>query len=656
MSWEKGLRSAQAFVAGGPRGHTVMLAGPGTGKTFVLVRRIQYLIEVEEVPPKRITALTFTRAAAAEMRSRLAERLGAVGETIRVATLHSFALSALLKADASSIQDPLRVVGDWEERNVVVEELSEYLGRSARAITESLHLLADDWDTLSADNDGWEDGYPDPQFLMAWRRHRRIYRYTLRSELVYQLLLLLRSSPSFNPLTKHSVLLIDEYQDLNSCDLKTIALLQDNADAEVFAAGDDDQSIYSFRKAHPAGIRIFQDEYEGANQETLEECLRCGSDVVEIASWLISQEPERVPKALQSVTEWSASVHLLRFADQDEEAEEIARLIEKEIDRGTPAHEILILLKADRGGKYSKQLDENLTGLGIGVYQPRVGAGIDSEIEQVFEFLVLAARMALDGQADNFSIRALLEMRPNGIGAKRIRNVVRYCFDNGTEFLEAIDRFRTNASEFPGSGLGALLVEVDEILRIADSLRPVIDEDFDVWVERAFANIGVSHDKRQELDRILGPLLAEFEGLPQEERAERDYIGAVIGAMTSLSDTKPAKIEGNVTITTMHGAKGLSSELVIVLQAEDEIIPGEVSALDEDEARRLLYVSLTRAKERLIITACERRTGNQRFVGTKAITNRSLTRFLQDYGLRIESVAEYFSRAAFFQKRDEDGE
>jgi superfamily I DNA/RNA helicase len=142
--------------------------------------------------------------------------------------------------------------------------------------------------------------------------------------------------------------------------------------------------------------------------------------------------------------------------------------------------------------------------------------------------------------------------------------------------------------------------------------------------------------------------MAEFESLPDEDRIRRDYVGAVIGAMTALGDTKPAKIDGQVTITTMHGAKGLSAEVVIVLQAEDEVIPGiDVSALEEDEARRLLYVSLTRAKERLVVTACLRRTGNQRFVGPRAITSRNLTRFLQDLGLRSQTVDQYLDRASF---------
>ncbi len=97
------------------------------------------------------------------------------------------------------------------------------------------------------------------------------------------------------------------------------------------------------------------------------------------------------------------------------------------MDEGTEPHEVLILLKSDKSGKLSKQLDEMLTGLGVAVYQPRLGAGPDPEIEQVFEFLVLASSVALGGPTDDLSVRALLELRPNSIGATRIGNAVAYC-------------------------------------------------------------------------------------------------------------------------------------------------------------------------------------------------------------------------------------
>jgi DNA helicase-2/ATP-dependent DNA helicase PcrA len=199
MSWDDDLWAEQRNAAGYTRGNRVLLAGPGTGKTFVLVRRIEYLVTEHDIDPRRITALTFTRAAAAEMRDRLQARLGELGSRVKVSTLHSYALRELLKAGGEEFPQPLRVVGDWEERWVVIEELARLLSRRVRDIsndrgTGALDRLADDWDTLAIDDHGWEVGFADPEFLSAWRSHREVYGYTLRSELVYQLLVELRAS------------------------------------------------------------------------------------------------------------------------------------------------------------------------------------------------------------------------------------------------------------------------------------------------------------------------------------------------------------------------------------------------------------------------------------------------------------------------------
>jgi DNA helicase II / ATP-dependent DNA helicase PcrA len=641
--WADGLRADQATVAGCGRGHNVVLAGPGTGKTFVLVRRIQYLLTDQGVPPRQIAALTFTRAAAGEMRERLSERLGDDGKRVRVSTLHSFSFRELLRAEVNALTEPIRVVGDWEERNVVIEELGHMLGRTVREVENALTRLADDWDTLAIDGHGWEDGYPDPTFLGAWRRHREVYGYTLRSELVYQLLSQLRSDPDFVPGSPLQVLLVDEYQDLNSCDLQTIQLIARRNGAEVFATGDDDQSIYSFRHAHPAGIRNFAETYEMASQHLLVECLRCGPAVVDISNWLIQQELGRIPKELRSETEWDASVHLLRFGGQVEEAQQLADLIDDEIERGTPPEEILVLVKSDSNGKMTKRLVEELNGRGVNTYLPRQGPGTDPELQVVFEFLVLASLRASDERTDDLAIRALLELRTNGIGAARIRRVVQFCLERGLRFSEALEHYRNTPGDFGGSGLRSLLDEYDEILTTANALAPGDDEDFLAWVNRAFTGIGVSNAKRPELDRILDPLLAEFERQGNAGEPTSDYLSAVIGAMTLVGDTRPPRVTGSVTLTTMHGAKGLSSDIVIILQAEDEVIPGEAVGADEDEARRLLYVSLTRSKRRLVITACTRRSGNHRFVGTREVTARNLTRFLRDYGLTAQSVEDYLS-------------
>ena len=284
--WDDDLRLAQQDAAGVGRGDFILIAGPGTGKTFVLVRRLEYLVEELGISPRSIVALTFTRAAAGEMRHRLEQRLDSAVRP-RVSTLHSYALRELVAHGSAAIKRPVRVVDDWEQRWIVEEELARLLDRSVPSIQKTLQLLGADWDSLDADGDGWEQGFADPEFLTAWRRHREIYGYTLRSELVYQLLQMYRTNPSLQPAHPAEVYLVDEYQDLNLCDLTAIRFLVQRSGADIYAAGDDDQSIYSFRHAHPKGIRDFVNDYPDARDLRLEECMRCGEDVVAISDWLI---------------------------------------------------------------------------------------------------------------------------------------------------------------------------------------------------------------------------------------------------------------------------------------------------------------------------------------------------------------------------------
>lgn len=192
----------------------------------------------------------------------------------------------------------------------------------------------------------------------------------MRPELVYQLLAELRANPDFD-LGTVSELLVDEYQDLNRCDLDTVALIAERTGAFVFAAGDDDQSIYSFRHALPAGIRAFAEEYSGAHRLTLRECLRCGADIVQLANWLIDQEENREPKQLESITPWTAQVHLLRFPNQEAEAAAVARSIQVDIEKGTKAPEILNLVRSDGQGRIAMALQEALRVVEIEMYVPK---------------------------------------------------------------------------------------------------------------------------------------------------------------------------------------------------------------------------------------------------------------------------------------------
>ena len=636
MGWdEPPLTSQQRTAVSLPLAHSVLLAGPGTGKTWSLVRRIEYLVSELGVSPRQIVAVTFTRAAAAEMRQRITARLGDEGERIRVSTLHSFALSELLRHEVRAVPHPVRIVGNWEERHVIVEELARLLHRQVREICNgksdgALDRLADDWDTLSADNEGWAEGYPDAEFLMAFERLRTVYGFSLRQELVYRFLCECRENPGFLTEATIAAVLADEYQDLNMCDQLAIEHLVRCTDSVLFAAGDDDQSIYSFRHAHPTGIRSFASTYEGASPVMLTECHRCAPEIVNLANWLISADSKRYPKNLESATEWTGSVELLRARNPEDEAARVASIVSDEISSGTRPEDILILLKGDKNGTNSNRIDEQLAGLGISAYRPRLVASQDEpDAQRLLEYLLLSSGLAAEVPfVDDLAVRSILELEPE-IGMTRLRAVVEHCFTSGQRFTVGVEHLRENPSEYNSTNIQVVAEAVDRIIERARGLQPPDGVEVCDWFGSVCSALGLESANRSKLEELLNGVLGEIE-LEQGERKSVNIVERLAAGLMNLEDTVSATIEGQVTITTMHGAKGLGAEVAIVLQCEDEYLPGgpDTTEGEEAEARRLLYVSITRAKRRLIIGACLRRPGAHRWSGTVRTEQRSLTRFL----------------------------
>jgi superfamily I DNA/RNA helicase len=251
------------------------------------------------------------------------------------------------------------------------------------------------------------------------------------------------------------------------------------------------------------------------------------------------------------------------------------------------------------------------------------------------------------------ALRTLIQLEDNGIGWTRLWRVVRYAIDNGLRFHEAVEAC---ADGSVGPNLQPVAAAAEVIIETARELAPTEDESFDEWLVRVAETLTVSDDKFAyvlELSRQVAGEVAELEIAleegaeasdelsPEEQLEPESYLPELLAVLANPAEVRPPFEEGSVTFTTMHGAKGLTAEIVFVLQAEDEVIPGAAVGPDLDEARRLLYVSLTRAKEKLVVTACQQRTGAQRFAGQQVAVNRHLTTFLADYGLTGLLGADY---------------
>ena len=263
-----------------------LLAGPGTGKTRTIVELVTSIVADGAAAPTEILCLTFTRAAAAGLRSKLGRALGD-GPQPDVHTLHGFALRQLMArhANTGAGTDHPRIADDWEERNIVLEDLNRVLGAPGiTSVRERLKALAAAWETRPEDDPATT--HADAPFVGALEQHKRQYGYILRSELVYLLKRTIDQDPDFRFTGRYRWVIVDEYQDLNRCDIAVIDQVASRG-AVLFVAGDDDQSIYQhLRHAHPDGIREFDATHAAADLR-LATCVRCDQRIIEVATSVI---------------------------------------------------------------------------------------------------------------------------------------------------------------------------------------------------------------------------------------------------------------------------------------------------------------------------------------------------------------------------------
>jgi DNA helicase II / ATP-dependent DNA helicase PcrA len=286
-----------------------LIAGPGTGKSSTIERRVAYLLN-RNANPKRVFTISFTRAPTAELSDRIAAFCatqpcaGVVGD-VSVSTMHSLALRLLRSAAvlATLFPDDPFILDDWERENVYDVELAAALGSTPTRASEVRLAHDAQWQTLNPDLIAQPPITADEivRFNSFHATRRNLFCFVLPGEVVYERVTRIQQ----NAITADQIpaiehLIVDEYQDLNACDQEFVRLLVSQK-AVLFIAGDDDQSIYSFRHANPAGIVNFTEVYSAATTHVLTDCFRCTPAVLSAASKLIQFNPNRIPKQSHSL-------------------------------------------------------------------------------------------------------------------------------------------------------------------------------------------------------------------------------------------------------------------------------------------------------------------------------------------------------------------
>ncbi len=549
-------------------------------------------------PAPRIKLLTFTRAATAELAKKVSDNPTAASE--RPSTIHSFAISVLLRNPGTGdFPQPLRIADKWEEKEIVRPTLAHRINVRVTKLENLIREMAANWEFLQPRENPKVDPAERARFVGAWQEHRQIYGYTLLSELPYALRQALNDHVDLEGLD-YDVIIVDEYQDLNACDLEVLHLISERG-CSIIAAGDDDQSIYAFRYAAPEGIRRFPDDYAGAARYPLTITQRCGRRIIEWASYVIAGDPDRPhERAPLAAAEGSppGEVALLNFRGDVAEARGIAALVLQLRDRNhLPPEEILVLLRGDHNGTFSNPIKQALDAVGVPYSDPDA---VERLLAEPINRRMLASFRLLVNARDSLAWVTLLLLTP------RI----------GQAFIDYIsDRARVARIQFGEALFGAYAANFPDSPRTAALARHLI-EAVTGWLNdhvlpAEYPENGWGHWMIESSGGDIVPapsaecatLLGALDDLIEDGQEFGRYLGQImpLGKDRALAESR------GVRIMTMVGSKGLTVRATIIVGVDEGIIPRPDQELSEE--RRLLYVAMTRAKEFLFATWAGRRIG-----------------------------------------------
>lgn len=594
-----------------------ILAGPGTGKSATVVALLDDILSRRE-PPPRVRLLTFTRTATAELAHKVSVHPAV--STLRPGTMHSFAISVLLRNPGSGgFPEPLRIADDWEDNNIVKPTLRDISHISLKDLKVLIKHMASAWESLDRSRPSDFSNEQRVRFLGFWEEHRKIFAYTLLAELPYRLREALRNHPDLYGL-ELDALVVDEYQDLNACDLDVLRHIADR-DCSIIAVGDDDQSIYSFREAAPEGIRRFPQDYPGADDYTLSVSLRCASNILNWANHVILGDTGRpssraVVRACENAP--TGEVALLSFSDQLAEARGVARLVKCLIDQKQIApSQILVLIRSDPRRVFSSLFVPELEGLEVPVSDPMA---VTESLGEHRNRDVIARIHLLCNRMDSLAWATLFRLE-RGVGPGFIDSIYVKARDDNTTFSEAI--INAAGADFdiaPRVSRQASLKLFKEITLWLDSCVMPADIPEDGWGQW-IVNI-VDQDVSLEMSEYFRQLLLDLDEVIDSGNSLERYMSQIAPMGRDLAQSQ----SNGVRFMTMASSKGLTVKATIVVGVEDGLIPHPRAQGSED--RRLLYVAMTRPREFLYLTWARRRTGPTARVGRQNVQRRCPCHFL----------------------------
>ncbi|WP_026196323.1 DNA helicase PcrA [Corynebacterium lubricantis] len=621
----------------------LIVAGAGSGKTAVLTRRIAHLLTHRGVAPWQILAITFTNKAAAEMKERVASLIGPQAERMWVATFHSVCVR-ILRQQAQlvpGLNTNFTIYDSDDSRRLltmIAKDMNLDLKKfSARALSNAISNLKNeliDPDQAHADADRTKNLFEltVAEVYADYQRRLRASNAVDFDDLIGEVVRIFKQHPQVTDYYRRRFrhVLVDEYQDTNHAQYELIhTLVGDGPDApELAVVGDSDQSIYAFRGATIRNIEEFERDYPNATTILLEQNYRSTQNILEAANAVISQNEGRRPKSLW--TDHGAGDKIVGYVADNEHDE--ARFIASEIDalsdQGRRYSDIAVMYRTNNS---SRALEDIF--IRSGIPYKVVGGTRFYERREIRD--IVAYLRVIDNPDDTVSLRRIINVPKRAIGDKAQAMVALHADNhnisfgkalrdaqNGnvemlatraknaiTSFHEMMDTVRAELPEMTNEvtgmpDLGLLVSRILDITGYKAELEASNDPQDGARLDNVNELVSVAREFSSEAANLLAyddaPELEEGEPQPGSLQAFLERVSLVADA-----DQIPDNDQGVVTLMTLHTAKGLEFPVVFVTGWEDGQFPhlralGDPAELAEE--RRLAYVGITRARERLYLT------------------------------------------------------
>lgn len=576
MAWYDGIPpgSPAHAIASSTNARVRVVAGPGTGKSFAMKRRVARLLE-ENIDPAQILPVTFTRVAAEDLHRELVG-MGVTGcDKLQGMTLHSLALKMLMRnhvLDATG-RTP-RPLNDFELQPLISDLMGARGGK--KEVRRRKQAFEAAWARLQHEEPGYVLDMADAAFqadLLDWLR---FHQAMLIGEVIPQIYQYLRDNPSAPERSEFAHILVDEYQDLNKAEQGVIELLSGSAD--VCIVGDDDQSIYSFKHAHPDDIREWLTSNSAADDLGLADCRRCPTRVVELANSLIAHNKLRPePRVLLPINENGAGdVYIKQYPSLAQEVAGVAELISEVIKQGIPPGDILV--PAQRGV------------IGTPIYEALVAA--EAELDALEAQRAFALLKLVVNRQDRVALRWLVGIDGSNWHAAGYRRVRAHCEKTGASPWDTLIALKDGALSLAHTQ--GIVDAFTELVAAIEKLEQL--SDLNALVGELFP------DGAPETRDLRELALASIAALdPDDDEPRRSLLRALTEAISQPEI--PSEV-AEVRIMSLHKSKGLSAPVTIIAGCIDGLLPQQpdndlpIAAQQQsiEEQRRLFYVGITRVK------------------------------------------------------------